>query len=895
MKLSKGWEAFEDIAQGRITDASFVANLWRVHIRDPNVDSRYKDPIEFFRRTYISEGLFYVLRNVVNRLAGKGGEPIILLKTTFGGGKTHTLIAIYHLLRRPDLIKRIERLRGALGGLNFVVHPAIVVFDGVELDPRRLLKTYGASNLWQFIFLQLAEVADSEVAKKVAYEYASPYEPPGAETISSVLRDLEDRNKAAVLLLDELPEFIKSLTIREERQAQAVYSFMAALARAFAFTKLSLLIIAIPDVPRYADENRIIEDMLRELRRVAMPKTIIGRGDAVQVLRQALLENVDLNESTVRANDYYNIYSQAGQEFPPIASTEAYRDKLATYYPFHPQYVEILYDKISTLEGFQSTRDVLRLTARVIHLMYKKELVGGFILLSDIDVTDASILDELLERHGYRNLRVAIEGDLEVIKRVDEENLRRRLPALAAPIYSALLAYSLSGEPASTKEIALGVVRPGVPPQLVARMLEYLYEEKTAHIHRVSAGAELRYIIRERANWRRLVELKSRDVENDVARELLRERLLDATRRWGRHVFEKIILWPSSPTEIEDNIRLKLVLLDPETSSTYMSRGELEKYLNFFACYADAARREYRRYRNTLVFLIPDIKTYDSGLRLAKRIIAAYRLKEAKEQYGLTSNDLQELERAITEWERALSQGIPAAMYSKVAYVVGGRLDGLIYEYESIRDKNPVERTKRVLYEVGKIVEKISAQYLMDLLSKMHQAGGTQITLDELTSVFAKDPEKPYLLNPLRQVSELVRELTAKDDLVVVKGDKVYCGEPVLPMGNDVILLREVAETKGILVKPRPSRPLEPETKLEEVPTKESTKLMVMEKPEHQAVARPRLLVIRSENIGLRELVDILQRESGKLRELSIRKEACLLYTSPSPRDLSTSRMPSSA
>ena len=85
----------KDVASGRYQQAEFAADLWQVHLGEGS--DEYRNPAEFFRRTYLTESLKRLLVGAVQRLAGQGGDPVVQLQTNFGGGKTHSMLALYHL------------------------------------------------------------------------------------------------------------------------------------------------------------------------------------------------------------------------------------------------------------------------------------------------------------------------------------------------------------------------------------------------------------------------------------------------------------------------------------------------------------------------------------------------------------------------------------------------------------------------------------------------------------------------------------------------------------------------------------------------------------------------------------------------------------------------------
>src|SRR5262249_21359321 len=79
-------------ASGRYQQAEFAADLWQVHLGEGT--DEYRNPVEFFRRTYLTDSLKRMLVGAVRRLSGQGGDPVVQLQTNFGGGKTHSMLAL---------------------------------------------------------------------------------------------------------------------------------------------------------------------------------------------------------------------------------------------------------------------------------------------------------------------------------------------------------------------------------------------------------------------------------------------------------------------------------------------------------------------------------------------------------------------------------------------------------------------------------------------------------------------------------------------------------------------------------------------------------------------------------------------------------------------------------
>ena len=85
----------KDVGFGKYQQAEFAADLWQVHMGEGS--DEYRNPVEFFRRTFLTQGLRDLLSGALLRLSGQGGDPVIELQTNFGGGKTHSMLALYHL------------------------------------------------------------------------------------------------------------------------------------------------------------------------------------------------------------------------------------------------------------------------------------------------------------------------------------------------------------------------------------------------------------------------------------------------------------------------------------------------------------------------------------------------------------------------------------------------------------------------------------------------------------------------------------------------------------------------------------------------------------------------------------------------------------------------------
>ena len=695
-----------------------------------------------------------------------------------------------------------------------------MVFDGAELDPSHLRERYGARSLCEFIFNALADLTGSEKCREIATRYSNPSMSPGAEPLREALLNIEGREFVPVLLLDELPEYLRKLSERNRRYVDACTGFIDALARAISGTRRGVLIVAIREA---AWLEREVLEILQSLGRYAKPENIVSREDAAHVLRRALLKDVDYDYGRRVVERYWkNIYSKYPTEFPAEILAHDYRKEMENSYPFHPQFVKVLYEQLAPLETFHSTRDILRLAARVLYSMLKKGARGDLVLVSDIDVLDRGILSELLDRHGYVNLRRAVDSDLAELRRIDEENTSRGFPSLAAPSYSATLVLSLAGRPAPPDQITLAVTRPEIEPRSVKSMLDWMLERgRVGHLHRVSVGDRICYVVKERANWRRLARLEAQRIPNDEARQLLKTLLERAVRRWGRRIFRATYIWPSSPARVKDSEFLKAVFLDP---LSLKGVREPERIFDFYLKYSDSARQQHRMYRNTLVFFVPDERAYAQALSDAKFLIAYRKLLEAKEAYALTDEDVEELKKERGELERRLLERVLPVVYTKVVFVISGKEEGFEYEEENLAGRNPIEAADRILRDHSKVVRDIDKEIVSELVREIIRIK-EEPTIGDIVEIFARDPKMPYLLQAREVIANKVRTLVHEDELVLVQEGRLI-ERPGRVELDYIVLTREEAERLKLVKPPLPPTPLPTPPPIPPVPPPERVRLV---------------------------------------------------------------------
>jgi hypothetical protein len=421
-----------DVLANRFKEAEFAANLAAVDAGMASED--YATGQNFFRITFLTEGLKRVLRGVLQRLAGQGGDPVIGLQTAFGGGKTHTMLAAYHLAQATDLklLDGIAPLADAVGVKSWV--PAkIAVFVGSSEGPDVSLRLENGPKVytpWGYIAWRLA--GDPGLALVAEAEAARTN--PGWKLMADVMR----LAGPCVVLLDELVMFARQLT---DDRFEAFLSFIQSLTEAAAVVPHALIIGSLPESDAEAGGARGKEALLRLEKvfgRVQSAWLPASGNETYEIIRRRLFQTLDADgekarDETVRA--FAELYRKNPAEFPPETKEARYTELLRLSYPIHPELFDRLSKDWASLEKFQRTRGVLRFMANVVGVLWQAQTRDPLILPARVPVAHervrASVLYPLDPAFGAV-VDKEVDGDGSLPARMEANPSRRMSQARAA-------------------------------------------------------------------------------------------------------------------------------------------------------------------------------------------------------------------------------------------------------------------------------------------------------------------------------------------------------------------------------------------------------------------------------------------------------------------------------
>ena len=316
----EGIEPHPDIIDGLLTQSQFAANLQEVYDGRAE-DTVYGNPVMFFRHTFLTDGMTNLLKEALRRLAGKGSHPIIQAQTGFGGGKTHSLIGLYHMVNNGSIIgntsedaedqenrTRIrEILRDSGIGLEDDLKPAVSVLHGTYLAPTDNNTTKAGdplNTLWGVMAYQLAGQAGYDIIGQAARTGS----PPGGQQ----LRALFHEAGPSLILVDEIVNYARAL---DENQIDRLYTFFQTLTDAIPSVANVVMVVALPASEREQGDSRGVE-ITRRL------ETIMGRVQAVwrpvedhegfEVIRRRLFQDSTRDEEVQDAvcEEFRSLYNR---------------------------------------------------------------------------------------------------------------------------------------------------------------------------------------------------------------------------------------------------------------------------------------------------------------------------------------------------------------------------------------------------------------------------------------------------------------------------------------------------------------------------------------------------------------------------------------------------------
>ena len=659
----------EDVASGRYQQAEFAADLWQVHLGEGS--DEYRVPQEFYRRTYLTQSLHSLLAGAILRLTGTGGDPVVQLQTNFGGGKTHTMLALYHLFSgvAPTELAGIDEIMQEAEATTLPQARRIVLVGNKISPGNPVTKEDGAvvRTLWGELAWQLGG--------KEAYALVAA-DDENATSPGDTLRMLFNKYGPCLILIDEWVAYARQLHEKSDLPGGSFdtqFSFAQALTEAAKAAGNCLLVISLPTSdmasPRdYAEVGgqqgiEALNRLKNVVARVESPWRPASAEEGFEIVRRRLFKPLAGSEAfkqrDVVAREFVDLYRMQNQEFPSECRDADYERRIKSAYPIHPEIFDRLYEDWSTLVNFQRTRGVLRLMAAVIHNLWERGDRNSLIMPCSIAIDDRAIQFELT-RYLSDNWTPVIEKDVDGASslplQTDREvpnlgklsacrRVARTIYLGSAPIIGA------AHQGLEDRQIKLGCVMPGESPAIFGDALLRLANAAT-YLYRDG----IRYWYSTQPTVQKLAEDRAEEIGRDPDKVLdeLAKRLRSDLMNKGE--FTRVHPLPQSAQDIPDDTDAKLVVLDIEKS---YSRGNGSDAEAAAKAILESRGSTPRIYRNSLVFLAAD-KTRTQELDEAvRRYLAWESIVAEKELLNLDPNQVKQAETQRESASATVTERLP--------------------------------------------------------------------------------------------------------------------------------------------------------------------------------------------------------------------------------------------
>ena len=725
----------EDVLKGTFQQAEFAADLSRVH--EGNATAEYQNPALFFQRTFITEGMRLLLDSVVKRLSGRGGDPVIQLQTAFGGGKTHTMLAVYHLAQGQAPASDLPGVSAILdaAGVTELPRARIAVLDGIKSSPNQPVVRDGQAirTLWGDLAWQLG--------KAEGYTLVADADASGTSPGKAVLETLLNQYAPCVILIDELVAYVRQFEEGKTLTGGTLgsnLSFVQALTEALKAVPNAVLLASLPESDKEAGSQRgaaALETLAHCFGRIQALWKPVGTEEAFEIVRRRLFTSTGdklAAESVCRAFAKY--YVDNREDFPPETQESHYVNRLMRAYPIHPEVFDRLYEDWSSLDNFQRTRGVLKLMAKVIHRLWKDNDKDPLIMPGSIPLQDADTRNEMIYYlpQGWDPV-VERDVDGERAETTDIENLDTRLGSVQACRRTARTIF-LGSAPSTANQmvrglelerVALGVAKPGQQVGIYKDALRRLSDR----LHYLNSGNN-RFWFDTRPNLRREMEERKRRFQNkENVFPVIRDRV---QRTLATGVFGGIHTFTAS-SDVPDDWNLRLVVLPPDAAFGRSGQGlAIRRATEILKTRGDQPRFK----RNRLIFLAADhenvsrLQDHVCSFLAWSSIVADYNdnrivldnlmAKQAKASLGQAEDTVRRMIRETYKWLVAPMQEAPP----------GKSLSEIRWEHFQINSgvQNLSQEIERVLKENELLITEWAPIHLATVLKNWFWKDNTKDT-----------------------------------------------------------------------------------------------------------------------------------------------------------------------
>lgn len=640
-------EGFQDPAH--IDESLFAATLGGVFASSAREE--YLDPVRFLSHTYFTENLAQMVRDIVSRMSGGEGPAVTEVQTPFGGGKTHALLTLYHLINSPEAALTVPAVRDALRGLSVPVEARVLAFDGQEMGTELVLKEDGASvsTLWG----ELAHQVDVGIYRKLLLDSDGRGEAPG----NAVFRQVLEQASPCLILLDEIVSYLVKLRFSSVRRTQNLYrqtvQFLQETLQLASNVPGVCVLVSLPksrrefgglDPEQLRNELTILDELQPRADRVVSKRTPVNDEDIYVLMSRRLFEHADAHAAEQAALAYRQVYEKTPGLYDSTVLTPDYLEQQKAAYPLHPELIDVLYKKWSTAPDFPRTRATLQLLASVVADQWRNKREVHTIQSAHVDLERERIRTRIVSAAGagggYDGVVAAdiigrdAHADIQDEKRGGDYARFR----IARGVATTLLMHSFGGMErggGTLQELRLGTVAPNIGPEYVTEILGSL-EESLWYVHR--EGEALKF--QTRPNIYRIIAQMADGQTASIVTDRLHDEVERAT---GTAMGFRVLPWAGGEGQLPDNPEPAIAVLDPryavvgsEGNGPHNGREKVRQLW-------DRVGGGLRQWRNALVLVAPDQELWGKAEEAVREVLAYESVLASAEAQALSQAEITDL------------------------------------------------------------------------------------------------------------------------------------------------------------------------------------------------------------------------------------------------------------
>ena len=666
-------EPHDDVARGDFQASEFAADLQSV-ATESGGGVEYSDPREFFTRTYLTEGLRDLLDRALRRMSGDpNASPVINLQTNFGGGKTHSLLALYHLFGGAPLTDLPQEIQDLVSdaGIDDVRRLGVkrVAIVGTALQPGSPVRKEDGTEV-RTIWGELAW----QLGGREAYDIVAEADQSGTNP-GEALRTLLETHGPALVLIDEWVAYARQLVGKDDLPAgtfDTQFTFAQTLTEAAQAIPGVMVVVSIPasDTGDSGSDIEVggahgqaaLKRLQNVVRRVASQWRPADRDESFEIVRRRLFKTPDADARRRIggvARQFTIMYQNDKSAFPSEVSTPGreYEDRIAAYYPLHPELLDRLYEDWSTLERFQRTRGVLKLVSSIVHELWRSGDTSPLIMPGTVPLAASAVntdLTQYLEDQWKPIIDTDIDGPDCTAQRID--NTRSNLGArfvtqrLARTVFMGSAPRSNKSNKGIDKQyINLGTAIPGDALGNFGQAIDQMEQECTYFY-----GEHGRHWFGTQPSVTRTANdyaERLRDDEETVWEEIV-ERL--RVQRNKAKPFSRVYIAPGSTGDIPEIEEAGLVIMHPRFR---WGRNTTDKSRSYKWVQEAVERKgaSQRINRNTLVFLLADqnqVENLEAGVRY---LLAWKMIQDQAEELNLTAQQARTANHKVEQLNRTVN------------------------------------------------------------------------------------------------------------------------------------------------------------------------------------------------------------------------------------------------